>query len=128
MRAKLEAGAEYLVTRPVYELDRLRRVLDGLDAAGLRVPVLLSVAPLSGFAEAEQLRHEVPDIVLPEAVLEGTRRAGEDPGPGLELAADLVTEAVDGGLVGGVVVRRPGAPGALAEAVSRLGRALGAPG
>ena len=125
VRAKVQAGAEYLVTRPVYELDRLRRVLAGLTATGVRVPVLLTVAPLSGFAEAEQLRHEVPDIVLPDAVLEGARRAGEDPAPGLDLAADLVAEAIDDGLVDGVVVRRPGAPGALAEAVARLGAALG---
>ncbi|MCD2193910.1 homocysteine S-methyltransferase family protein [Actinomycetospora endophytica] len=125
VRTKVEAGAEYLVTRPVYELDRLSRVLDGLDATGVRVPVLLTVAPLSGFAEAEQLRHEVPDIVLPDAVLEGARRAGEDPEPGLELASGLVAEAVGDGLVDGVVVRRPGPPAALAEAVSRLGAALG---
>ncbi|HEY2222138.1 homocysteine S-methyltransferase family protein [Actinomycetospora sp.] len=124
VRTKVEAGAEYLVTRPVYELDRLRRVLEGLAATGIRLPVLLTVAPLSGFAEAEQLRHEVPDIVLPDAVLEGARSAGEDPGPGLELAADLVAEAVGEGLVDGVVVRRPGPPGALAEAVSHLGAAL----
>jgi homocysteine S-methyltransferase len=128
VRTKVEAGAEYLVTRPVYELDRLRRVLEGLAAMGVHVPVLLTVAPLSGFAEAEQLRHEVPDIVLPDAVLEGARSAGEDPGPGLELAADLVAEAVADGLVDGVVVRRPGPPGALAEAVSRLGAALGVRG
>ncbi len=125
VRAKTEAGAEYLVTRPVYELDRLRRVLAGLAATGVRLPVLLTVAPLSGFAEAEQLRHEVPDIVLPDAVLEDARRAGEDPAPGLDLAADLAARALDEGLVDGVVVRRPGAPAALAEAVARLGAALG---
>lgn len=124
VRAKVAAGAEYLVTRPVYELDRLRRVLEGLDATGVRVPVLLTVAPLSGFAEAEQLRHEVPDIVLPDAVLEDARAAGEDPAPGLELAAGLAAAAVGEGLVDGVVVRRPGPPAALAEAVARLGAAL----
>jgi methionine synthase / methylenetetrahydrofolate reductase(NADPH) len=119
VRAKLRAGAEYLVTRPVYELDRLRRVRDGL--AGERVPLLATVAPLSGFAEAEQLRHEVPDVVLPEAVLARARRAGEDPAAGLDLAAELVAEAVADGLVDGIVVRRPGAPERLAEAVARLG-------
>jgi homocysteine S-methyltransferase len=122
VRAKIRAGAEYLVTRPVYELDRLRRVRAGL--AGERVPLLVTAAPLSGFAEAEQLRHEVPDVVLPEAVLARARRTGEDPAVGLDLAADLVAEAVADGLVDGVVVRRPGAPERLAEAVARLGAAL----
>ena len=124
VRAKVEAGAEYLVTRPVYELDRLRRVRAGLEATRTRVPLLMTVVPLSGFAEAEQLRHEVPDVVLPEPVLASARRAGEDPAAGLDLAAELVAAAVAEGLVDGVVVRRPGAPDGLAEAVSRLGAAL----
>ena len=124
VRAKVEAGAEYLVTRPVYELDRLRRVRAGLEATRTRVPLLMTVVPLSGFAEAEQLRHEVPDVVLPEPVLAAARRAGEDPAAGLDLAAELVAAAVAEGLVDGVVVRRPGAPDGLAEAVSRLGAIL----
>ncbi|MCD2188744.1 homocysteine S-methyltransferase family protein [Actinomycetospora soli] len=121
VRLKVRAGAEFLVTRPVYELDRLRRVLGGV---GVRVPVLLSLAPLSGFAEAEHLRHEVPDVVLPDAVLARMRAAGEDAAPGLDLAADLAAEALAEGLVDGVVVRRPGPPALLAEAVSRLGAVL----
>ena len=124
VRAKVEAGAEYLVTRPVYELDRLRRVRAGLEATRTRVPLLLTVVPLSGFAEAEQLRHEVPDVVLPESVLASARRAGEDPAAGLDLAVELVTAATAEGLVDGVVVRRPGAPDGLAEAVSRIGDVL----
>jgi methionine synthase / methylenetetrahydrofolate reductase (NADH) len=124
VRAKVAAGAEYLVTRPVYELDRLRRVRAGLEATRTRVPLLMTVVPLSGFAEAEQLRHEVPDVVLPEPVLASARRAGEDPAAGLDLAVELVTAAVAEGLVDGVVVRRPGAPEGLAEAVSRLGAVL----
>ena len=124
VREKVEAGAEFLVTRPVFELDRLRRVLSGLVAVGVRVPVLLMVTPLTGFAEAEHLGHEVPDVVVPDEVLARMRPAGDDPGPGLELAADLVAEAVSDGLVAGIVVRRPGPAEALAEAVTRLGETV----
>ncbi|GLZ54217.1 homocysteine S-methyltransferase family protein [Actinomycetospora sp. NBRC 106378] len=125
VRLKVEAGAEFLVTRPVYELDRLRRVLGGI---GTKVPVLLSLAPLSGYAEAEHLAHEVPDVVLPDHVLARVRAAGEDPAPGLDLAADLAAEALAEGLVEGIVVRRPGPPALLGEAVTRLGRVLTAAG
>jgi methionine synthase / methylenetetrahydrofolate reductase(NADPH) len=123
VRLKVEAGAEFLVTRPVYELDRLRRVLDGI---GTKVPVLLSLAPLSGYAEAEHLAHEVPDVVLPDHVLARLRAAGEDPAPGLDLAADLAAEALSEGLVEGIVVRRPGPPALLGEAVTRLGAVVAA--
>ncbi|MFC5137451.1 homocysteine S-methyltransferase family protein [Actinomycetospora rhizophila] len=107
--AKVEAGAEFLVTRPVFELERLRTVLDALGAAGRRVPVLASVGALTGYAQAEHLRHEVPDVVVPDAVVEPMRRAGDGPDAartGLALAAELVAEAAT--LVEGVVVRWPG--------------------
>ncbi|GAA4934415.1 homocysteine S-methyltransferase [Actinomycetospora succinea] len=122
--AKVEAGAEFLVSRPVFELERLRTVLDALDAAGRRVPVLASVGALTGYAQAEHLRHEVPDVVVPDAVVEPMRRAGDGPDAartGLSLAAELVAEAA--ALVEGVVVRWPGSavPGLdPATAVTRL--------
>lgn len=107
--AKVEAGAEFLVTRPVFELERLRTVLDAMGAAGGRVPVLASVGALTGYAQAEHLRHEVPDIVVPDTVVEPMRRAGDGPDAartGLSLAAELVAGAAS--LVEGVVVRWPG--------------------
>ncbi|MDL5157817.1 homocysteine S-methyltransferase family protein [Actinomycetospora termitidis] len=128
VRLKVEAGAEFLVTRPVYELGRLRRALAGLAATGVRVPVLLSLAPLSGYAEAEHLAHEVPDVVVPDEVLTRLRASGEDPAPGLDLAVDLATEALGDGLVTGVVVRRSGRPAELADAVSRLRAVVPRPG
>lgn len=122
--AKVEAGAEFLVTRPVFEVERLRTVLDALADAGRRVPVLASVGALTGYAQAEHLRHEVPDVVVPDAVVEPMRRAGDGPDAartGLALAAELVAEAA--ALVEGVVVRWPGSAVAgldPATAVTRL--------
>jgi len=90
-RAKLRAGAQFLITRPVYELDTFQRMTGEL---ALDVPVLLAIAPLHSFAEAEYLAHEVPGVIIPEATL----RAMEDAGPaaagvGLDLAAGLAARA-----------------------------------
>jgi methionine synthase / methylenetetrahydrofolate reductase(NADPH) len=116
-RAKVDAGAQFLLTRPVHELDGLRRMLDAL--AGRRVPVLLAVRPLRGFAEAEFLRHEVPDVTIPEAALEAMRRAGDDEAEvGLALVEELLEDAR--GLVDGVVLSVPDGSGA---ALDRLLRA-----
>ncbi|MDD7967565.1 homocysteine S-methyltransferase family protein [Actinomycetospora lemnae] len=122
--AKVEAGAEFLVTRPVFELQGLRAVVETLEAAGRRVPVLASVGALTGYAQAEHLRHEVPDVVVPDTVVEPMRRAGDGPDAahtGLALAADLVAEAAE--LVEGVVVRWPGPDPA--TALARLRAAAG---
>jgi homocysteine S-methyltransferase len=103
-RAKIEAGAQFLVTHPLHELEGLRRMVEGL-AVG-RVPVLLAVAPLRSFSEAEFLRHEVPDAAIPDRVLEAMRGAGDrEAETGLDLAEELLRSAR--GLVDGVVLSVP---------------------
>ncbi len=102
VRAEVAAGAQFLVTRPLYELDALRHMAAAL--AGTKVPVLLAVAPLRSFEDADYLAHEVPEVNMPAATL----RAMEGAGPaaaratGLGLAADLLREARP--LVDGVVL------------------------
>jgi methionine synthase / methylenetetrahydrofolate reductase (NADH) len=109
--SKIQAGARYLISRPVYELDQLRLMLTALAEEG--VPVLLSVAALRSFEEADYLSHEVPDINIPAHVLTAMERAGDRGAEaGLELAAGLLAEARP--LVQGVVLTVPGdAPAAL---------------
>jgi methionine synthase / methylenetetrahydrofolate reductase(NADPH) len=92
-RAKIAAGAEFLITRPVYELDNgLRCLLDELR--DVMVPVLVTVSPLSGFAEAEYLAYEVPDVAIPKQVLAQLEAAGTNGREtGAKIAADLVAQA-----------------------------------
>jgi methionine synthase / methylenetetrahydrofolate reductase(NADPH) len=108
---KIQAGARYLISRPLYELDQLRLMLTALADEG--VPVLLSIAALRSFEEADYLAHEVPDISIPAHVLTAMERAGgRGAEAGLELAAALLAEARP--LVQGVVLTVPGdAPAAL---------------
>lgn len=100
-RAKIAAGAQFLITRPVYELATLRWMVAELSDEG--VPILVCVSPLSGFAEAEFLAYEVPDVTIPVSTLSALERAGEGGGSaGLELAGELVRQArslADGVLV-----------------------------
>ena len=101
----MQAGARYLISRPVYELGQLRRVVAAL--AEEDVPVLLSVAPLRSFEEADYLSHEVPDISIPQQTLTAMERAGSRAArTGIELAAGLLAEARP--LVQGVVLTFPG--------------------
>jgi len=91
-RAKLHAGAQFLITRPVYELDTFARMTAELAAD--QVPVLLALAPLRSFAEADFLAHEVPGVTIPDATLRALERAGDGAAAvGLDLAADLASRA-----------------------------------
>jgi methionine synthase I (cobalamin-dependent)/5,10-methylenetetrahydrofolate reductase len=98
--AKVEAGASFLVTRPVYELGGLHRLLEAIDG---KVPVLATVAPLASFEEAEWLGHEVPDVVIPASTLAALRDAGDDAARvGADLACELAVQLR--GLTAGLVV------------------------
>jgi methionine synthase I (cobalamin-dependent)/5,10-methylenetetrahydrofolate reductase len=101
IRAKIAAGAQFLVTRPVYELDGARRLLTALGQDGVRL--LLSVSALSGFAEAEYLAYEVPDVTIPSETLAELKAAGSaEREAGARLATSLVRQARS--LVDGIVV------------------------
>ncbi len=118
--AKIRAGAQFLVCRPVYELDALSRLVEALDGTG--VPLLLSVAPLSSFEEADYLAHEVPGVTIPGSTLDAMERAGRSGGRavGLELAANLLAKARP--LVSGVIFTAPGDdPATLAPLTEALG-------
>jgi methionine synthase I (cobalamin-dependent)/5,10-methylenetetrahydrofolate reductase len=100
-RRKIEAGAHFLVTQPVFDLGLLASFAAELGPPAL--PILLGVMPLRDFEHAEYLHHEVPDTHLPLAVLERMRRAGHDGvRAGREIAAELVAGAL--GMVQGLVV------------------------
>ena len=118
--AKIRAGAQYLVCRPVYELDGLTRLVESLDGTG--VPLLLSVAPLTSFEEADYLAHEVPGVTIPGSTLDAMERAGRGGGRavGVELAAALLAKARP--LVSGVILAAPSDdPAALSPLIEALG-------
>jgi methionine synthase / methylenetetrahydrofolate reductase(NADPH) len=103
--SKIQAGARFLITRPVYELTQLRLMLSALGDDG--VPVLLSIVPLRSFEEADYLSHEVLDISIPAQTLRAMELAGSRAAEtGMELAADLFAEARP--LVQGAVLTFPG--------------------
>jgi methionine synthase / methylenetetrahydrofolate reductase(NADPH) len=103
--SKIQAGARFLISRPVYELTQLRLMMAALSEEN--IPVLLSITPLRSFEEADYLSHEVPDISIPQRTLTAMERAGPRAGQtGIELAADLLAEARP--LVQGVVLTFPG--------------------
>jgi homocysteine S-methyltransferase len=103
--AKIRAGAQFLISRPVYELESLSRLVSALDGTG--VPLLLSVSPLRSFEEADYLANEVPGVTIPAAVLDAMEKAdrGGARAVGLDLAARLVTKSRS--LVSGVVLAVP---------------------
>ncbi|HEX4248747.1 MAG TPA: bifunctional homocysteine S-methyltransferase/methylenetetrahydrofolate reductase [Pseudonocardia sp.] len=98
---KIAAGAQFLITRPVYDRADLARLLDALTDQD--VPVLAAVRPLASFSEAEYLAHEVPDVKIPKSMLNALEESGDNADQvGIELAIELISQIR--GMVAGIVV------------------------
>jgi methionine synthase I (cobalamin-dependent)/5,10-methylenetetrahydrofolate reductase len=86
---KVEAGAEFAVTRPIFDVSAFERFLE--KTAHCRVPILAGLWVFDSALNAEFMANEVPDVVVPETLVqrmrgtsgleagldEGTRIAGE---------------------------------------------------
>jgi homocysteine S-methyltransferase len=72
---KINAGAEYTITQPIFDPDALLRFLDAAEAKGGSIPVVAGVWPLVSFRNAEFLNTEVPGVEVPNAILERMSKA-----------------------------------------------------
>jgi homocysteine S-methyltransferase len=72
---KVEAGAEYAITQPVFDIRQLFHFLDRIEREGIRIPVVAGIWPLVSARNAEFLANEVPGVVVPPQVVERMRRA-----------------------------------------------------
>lgn len=98
-RHKIDAGAQFIMTQPIYEITPLLRFLE--RAGKPPIPVLLGCIPLYSSRHAEYLHNEVPGITIPEAVRDRMRAAGErGHEEGLLMAQELLVQAR--GMVQGV--------------------------
>jgi methionine synthase / methylenetetrahydrofolate reductase(NADPH) len=90
---KVEAGAEFAVTQPVFDADEFARFLKRIE--GARLPVLAGITPLESLRHAEFMANEVPGVRVPDAVLDRMRRAdaaGRAAEEGLNIAREVAAE------------------------------------
>jgi homocysteine S-methyltransferase len=69
-REKIEAGAEAIVTQPVFDADALLRFIDAVpELADGSIPVIAGIWPLASLRNAEFMKNEVPGVVVPDSVM-----------------------------------------------------------
>lgn len=87
---KIDAGAQFIMTQPIYELAPLLRFLDRVGNPP--IPMILGCIPLHSSRHAEYLHNEVPGITIPDEVRARMRAAGEQGREeGLKLAHELLS-------------------------------------
>ncbi len=73
--AKVEAGAHFAMTQPLFDPEHWRAFLKRLGGK-CPIPVLVGVWPLNSYKQALRLNNEVPGIVIPQSVLLDLQSAG----------------------------------------------------
>ena len=105
---KVEAGAEYAITQPVFDTEQLERFSNGSSTS--RIPIVAGIWPLVSFRNAEFLHNEVPGVNVTAEILERMRVASDKSkedarDEGIEIARESLLEVRD--VIQGVQVSAP---------------------
>lgn len=113
LRQKVDAGAGFIQTQGIFDLESLKRFLDAVDSAGIRVPVMAGIIPLKSAVMAKFMNERVPGIAVPQNQIDALADAkvrGEKPSLlGMELAAELIGKIKEEKLCAGVHIMAIGA-------------------
>jgi len=105
-RYKVEAGANFCMTQPVYETELLERFLERV--ADCHIPVLVGILPLASSRNAEFLHNEVPGMQIPEAIrrrMASAKSAADQRAEGIAIAQEALLATRP--LVQGVYIMPP---------------------
>jgi len=106
LEEKVKAGAEYIMTQPVYDPKQVEKFLRAIQY--LKTPVLIGSLPLYSHKNAEFLHNEVPGMIIPDDIRERMRVAGSGEkaqAEGVAIAQEALRAAQD--LAQGVYVMPP---------------------
>jgi homocysteine S-methyltransferase len=89
---KVEAGAEFAITQPVFDAEQLKQFLKRIEHC--RIPIIPGIWPLVSYRNAEFLNNEVPGVSVPPAILERMRKA-EDGAAALKEGVKIAQEMLE---------------------------------
>ncbi|MFK8794802.1 bifunctional homocysteine S-methyltransferase/methylenetetrahydrofolate reductase [Planococcus plakortidis] len=97
LEKKIEAGADYFISQPVYTKEKIIEIHEATKH--LDTPIFLGVMPLTSIRSADFLHNEVPGIKLSEEALDRMRACGEDKekatAEGIQIAKELIDTAAE---------------------------------
>ncbi len=125
LRQKVEAGAGFIQTQGIFDMESLKRFLDAVDRANIQVPIMAGIIPLKSAGMAKFMNQNVPGIAVPQAQIDALaeeKAKGGKPGDmGITLAAELVAKIREENLCPGVHIMAIGAEEKVPTLLQRAG-------
>lgn len=92
LKRKAEAGADFVMTQAIYDVEALEKFLE--PASKLKLPILLGVMPLQSDRHAEFIHNELAGVVIPDAIRDRMREAGDHgQAEGAAIAKEIIAAA-----------------------------------
>ncbi len=106
LQRKVEAGAEYITTQPIFDPAALERFCKAVEP--LKIPVIAGIWPLASLRNALFMKNEVPGVVVPDHIIQRIEK-GETREEQLAAGIQIARETIDQikGMVAGVQVSAP---------------------
>ena len=119
LRQKVEAGAMYIQTQGIFDIDTYKRFLEAVDKAGIKTHIMAGIIPLKAAGMAKYMNENVPGIDVPQHMIDKLAAAaaeGKEKGIkglpaklGIEMAAEMIAEIKAQNLGSGVHIMAIGA-------------------
>ena len=119
LRQKVEAGAMYVQTQGIFDLDTFKRFLEAVDKAGIKTHIMAGIIPLKAAGMAKYMNENIPGIDVPQHMIDRLAAAaaeGKEKGVkglpmqlGIEMAAEMIAKIKDEKLCDGVHIMAIGA-------------------
>ena len=103
---KIDAGAEFIITQPVFDPDALLKFIRKIEH--FRIPVIAGVWPFASYRNAEFMKNEVPGVIVPDWIMARMKAAESKEAQraeGINIARKLLSEIHDA--VRGVATSAP---------------------
>ena len=134
LRQKVEAGAMYVQTQGIFDLDVFKRFLEAVDKASIKTHIMAGIIPLKSAGMAKYMNENVPGIDVPQDMIDRLSVAaaeGKEKGVkglptqlGIEMAAEMVAKIKDEKLCDGVHIMAIGAEKNVPTILEKAGIAI----
>lgn len=131
LKKKVAAGAQFIQTQGIFDMDSLKHFMQEVRAAGITVPIMAGIIPLKTAGMAKFMNANVPGIQVPEWMIERLTAAAEEGKAtgvkglpmqaGMDMAAEFIAQIKAEGVCEGVHIMAIGAEHNVPEILKRAG-------
>src|SRR5438132_111579 len=107
LRAKMQAGADFVQTQFCMDVGVVRRYAAHLMAAGIRLPILVGVAPIPSARSARWMREKLFGTLIPDSIVERLEKAADPKREGRRICIEVLRELAETPGVAGAHVMAP---------------------